>query len=97
MRGEEEQTLAFFDTGILALSIPPFWVWIWLCEALFCFRGKRWRGRRGRNFTGRSGGEIFRLGSSGGRGGLVMDKNKRHLLSISEVETVYMTTRREDF
>jgi len=31
MRGEEEQTLAFFDTGILALSIPPFWVWIWLC------------------------------------------------------------------
>jgi hypothetical protein len=33
-------------------------------------------GRRGRNFTEMSGGEIFRLGSSGGRGGLVMDKKQ---------------------
>jgi hypothetical protein len=44
MRGEEEQTLAFFDTGILALSVPPFWVWIWLCGCVVLLRGKRWRG-----------------------------------------------------
>jgi hypothetical protein len=42
-----------------------------------------------------SGGEIFRLGSSGGRGGLVMDQKQAARFSMSEVETVYLTTLRE--